>query len=79
LIATFSFIVQKCWKRQADKCLIFKFLGKINGGRKKKGGDMVAKNKEQKMKKKATKALAQSQMEQSSAKNPDDFQVKGSE
>ena len=40
---------------------------------------MVAKNKEQKMKKKATKALAQSQMEQSSAKNPDDFQVKGSE
>lgn len=39
----------------------------------------MAKNKEQKMKKKSTKSLEQSQMEQSSAKNPDDFQVKGSE
>jgi hypothetical protein len=39
----------------------------------------VAKSKEQKMKKKLAKQLAQNQMEQSSAKNPDDFQVKGSE
>lgn len=37
---------------------------------------MLAKNKDQKMKKKAAKELAQNQMEQSSAKNPDDFQVK---
>lgn len=45
----------------------------------KKGGVEVAKSREQKMKKKAAKQLAQSQMQQSSAKNPDDFQVKGSE
>lgn len=39
----------------------------------------MAKNREQKIKKKAAKQLAQSQMQESSAKNPDDFQVKGSE
>ena len=39
----------------------------------------MAKSKESKMKKKAAKELAQNQMQQSSAKNPDDFQVKGSE
>lgn len=39
----------------------------------------MAKSKEQKMKKKTAKQLSQNQMEQSSAKNPDDFQVKGSE
>lgn len=47
--------------------------------RSKKGGIAVAKSKEQKMKKKTAKQLAKSQMQQSSAKNPDDFQVKGSE
>ena len=39
----------------------------------------MAKDKDQKMKKKALKQMAQSQMQESSAKNPDDFQVKGSE
>jgi hypothetical protein len=58
---------------------IILFSGKSYIRKNKKGGVMVAKNKEQKMKKKTAKALAQNQMEQSSAKNPDDFQVKGSE
>lgn len=78
LMPTISSNMAKVLGIKGQKCLIFQKLGKINAGGNRKGGVVVAKDKESKMKKKA-KELSQSQMQESSSKNPDDYQVKGSE